>query len=259
MPEHNRRRKTINLEPGLSVMAVLFFFCPIAVAATPQNTTDVLVLKQFHRSGGEQILYLSSSSIKIVQPGTRSVTLATAPKWQVTVINNSSHTYCLTKSSSSQGLLVQRAMLLEGVDLSRVKWRIARRQQIAGLDAALYVDSAVSDKQRAREGGFQDLGKELRYRGFWVAENLNISKEAADQIAGISGLPLTGKVPLRFIHLTLMGHHEVAILDTLKSYKEKIPVNDMSIPKGYTLSKTEFDGLGEELDELIPRSSQKAK
>lgn len=237
----------------LSVAALIAFVQPATAAG---KASEVLVIKQRTRQGGLETLYLGANVLRVVQENAGRVTIARAPQWNAVVLNPSNRTYFDSKNNT-QALLMQRYMLLEGGDLSKVKWQTVEKAKIANLNSERLIDVTCKDKKY--DIGFECIPEELRICGFWVASDLKVAAPAANLIARLRGCPQVGKLPLRFIHVTRNKNH-VVVIDTLSCEKKMMPLEAMDIPPGYKRTLTEYDGELKDsglLDELVPLSGKK--
>lgn len=234
--------------------ALLFVLNQSALAVA--KVSEVYVIRQNSRQGGLETVYLSSCAVRVIQENSGRVTIAHAPNWNAVVLNPANRTYFDSKNNT-QALLMQRYMLLEGGDLSKVKWEAVERAKIAGVNAERYVDASCKTKKY--DYRFECVPEELRARGFWVAADLKVAPAAANLIARIRGCPQIGKVPLRFVHVTRNKNH-VNSVDTLSVQKKLMPLEALDIPAGYKRTLTEYDGELKDsglLDELVPLSGKK--
>lgn len=236
------------------VSVLLLVLGPSGLAVPKQS--EVYVIRQHSRQGGLETVYLSASAVRVIQENSARVTLAHAPNWNAVVLNPINRTYFDSKNNT-QALLMQRYMLLEGGDLSKVRWEAVEKSKIAGVDAERYVDARC--KTQKYDYRIECVPDELRVCGFWVAENLKVAPAAANLIARIRGCPQIGKLPLRFVHVTRNNNH-INIVDTLSVQKRMMPLAALGIPAGYKRTLTEYDGELKDsglLDELVPISGKK--
>jgi hypothetical protein len=73
------------------------------------------------------------------------------------------------------------------------------------------------------------------------------------------GMPQIGRVPLRFIHLSLNLLTKVVIVDTLSCKQTTTQLANLKLPANYKRSRGEFDAQLKDsgmLDELIPQAAK---
>jgi hypothetical protein len=222
--------------------------------STLRGGLEGLELQQISRGYGTLNVFINDSVLRVKMSNQNRYMLAWAPKWQVYAVNDSTHTYSKSTSASS-GLLMQRAMLIEGGDLSKCHWVPLRKGKIAGLAALKMGDAAIHRKsnlnnQDSQTQGYENLSDELRREGFWVAD-IKVAPGAADCLATITGLPKCGRVPLHFLHLTSTARHPMSVLDTSSSKIGRLEARLTRLPANYKESTSEFDSTVESIRNLV--------
>ncbi|MDQ5932884.1 MAG: hypothetical protein QG574_168 [Cyanobacteriota bacterium erpe_2018_sw_21hr_WHONDRS-SW48-000092_B_bin.40] len=242
----------------LATCGLFLFEASVCAKSAPPKA---YVLTQNIQNFGRQTIYISDQAIKVEQPGGLRTTLVKAPDWRALVINHDSHTYFQTDSKAS-ALVMQRMMHMATSDLDKVKWTPVEESTIAGIRACRYVDSRLAKNWRLTRHGFEEMDDSMRINGFWAAKDAIVSSEAANQLAGMHGMPKIGRVPLRFIHVTLSLLTKVVIVDTISCKQISTKLAELNLPANYKRSRGEFDAQLKDsglLDELIPQSAKRDK
>jgi hypothetical protein len=239
----------------LAMCGLLLFASSVCAKSA---STKAFVLTQNIRNFGRQTIYISDKAIKVEQPGGLRTTLVKAPDWRALVINHDTNTYFQTDSKAS-ALIMQRMMHVATDNLDKVKWTPVEESTIAGIKACRYVDSRLAKNWRLTRHGFEEIDDSMRINGFWAAKDAIVSSEAANQLACMHGMPQIGRVPLRFIHLSLNLLTKVVIVDTLSCKQTTTQLANLKLPANYKRSRGEFDAQLKDsgmLDELIPQAAK---
>ena len=198
---------------------------------------------QKSRAYGEIRMYLNQDHVRLEQLSGDIVTICGAPDWKIYTLHPRERSYSISDSSQNSGLIMQRYMLLEGGDLSKVKWKTTEEALIAKQKALRQIDSTCkpspsADQEKGK--GYESLHDDLRERGFWIARDIKINPRLADVIAYYHGLPKTGKLPLRFYHRTEYKERHV-ILETFTVKPTTQDISLFAVPKDFKLTRSEFD------------------
>lgn len=250
-------KPNLNFASFLALALSLFslhcaFAAPVRKTAVKQAKSENLVpcleLIQVSRAYGTVKFYIAADRFRMEQMPSGIVFTCCAPDLELYSINNQTHTYYAANSSTT-ALTMQRALLLEGVDLSKVKWRSVEKDKIESLDAERLIDvkanAQASNKPLKR--GYENFDDELRERGFWVASQLPVNPALANKVAQINASPQVGKVPLRFIHIS-PATKRVTAIETRAVKKTTLDASLFLPPKGYKKTLSEFDSNVKEGD-----------
>lgn len=215
----------------------------ILPAAAATKKLNGLELRQSSRAYGTLNVFLNKEVLRIKLGNQNRYLLAWAPHWQVYAVNDSTRSYVKGKNGKLD-LIMQRVMLMEGGDLSKCQWAPVHNGFVAGHPAIKLAekgqrhDQQIIETSRAR--GYENIADEIRLEGFWVATE-KVSLQAANTLASITGMPQTGKLPLRFIHMTSTMHEPLTVLDTTSFKTGTLDEKLTRLPVNYKESISEYD------------------
>ncbi|HNN63006.1 MAG TPA: hypothetical protein PKH78_08195 [Candidatus Obscuribacter sp.] len=216
--------------------------------ASPQKTArgdsakvTCLELHQKSRTYGNVRVLINDYYLKISQTDGSTIILSKAPDWDLYCINRLTHTYARSERSKPSPFLGQTVAAMEGVDFSKVRWKVFEKGKIAQLNASHLVDAGVANPARYENSGYQNLENELKERGFWVSEEKLCLAQPANHLSTLVLLPKTDRIPLRYFHRS-PGGSKCLVLETLASKKVQVDRSEFALPKGYKQTKSEFDG-----------------
>lgn len=235
----------------------LFFACilgtglgsaPDSQAAPTKKLVPCIELSQLCRAYGTVKIYLAKDRFRLEQMPSGIVFTCCAPDLKIYSINNNTHTYYVSESNNT-AFTMQRAMLMEGIDLSKVKWKSVEKSKIENLDAERVIDvkQKTEDSTKPLKHGYENVGDELRERGFWVASNLPVNAAVANKLAFLNASPQIGKVPLRFTHFS-HAMKKSQVIDTRAVKNTTLDASLFLPPRGYRLTRSEFDANVKESD-----------
>lgn len=241
---------------SLALTLGLLLFDPHRTEAAPagKGTAKKLIpcieLTQICRAYGTVKLYVAKDRFRMEQMPTGIVFTCCAPELKIYSINNRTKTYYASNSNNT-AFTMQRAMLLEGIDLSKVKWKSVEKGEIEKLDAERLIDATLKaeDSTKPLQRGYENIGDELRARGFWVASKLPVSPALANKVAFLNASPQVGKIPLRFIHISPAVKKSI-VLQTREVKQSSIDAALFLPPTGYRMTRSEFDSTVKESDIL---------
>lgn len=221
-------------------------------APRPGGTVQVLELDQISRGYGHLNVRINNNALRVDTNNHGRYLLAWAPQWRIYAIDDNTRTFT-PGSSNSTAFLMQRVFMIEGGDVSKVRWKEVRHDKIAGLPAVKLAEKIPTAQSRdndlSRQRGYVNISDELKNEGFWVAER-KVAPQAADCLAAITGLPRCGRVPMRFLHFTSTTHERMTVLDTSRAGENFCAKTLLRMPRGYRETRSEYDGQLEEFRNL---------
>ncbi|MBI5175122.1 MAG: hypothetical protein HY986_19700 [Candidatus Melainabacteria bacterium] len=198
-------------------------------------------MHQKSRTYGNVRVLINDNYLKICQTNGNTIILSKAPDWDLYCINRLTHTYARSERSKPSPFLGQTVAAMEGVDLSKVRWKVFEIGKIAQLNANHLVDGGVANPARFQNTGYQNLETELKERGFWVSAEKLCLAQPANHLSTLMLLPKTDRIPLRYFHRT-PGGSKCLVLETLACKKVQVERSEFALPSGYKQTKSEFDG-----------------
>ncbi len=206
-----------------------------------QAKVSCLELHQKTRTYGTVRVLINDNYLKVSQTKGHTIILSRAPDWDLYCINQLTRTYARSEKSKPSPFIGQTVAAMEGVDLSKVKWKIFEKGKIARLNASHLVEAAITNPAGYQNKGYPNLDTELRERGFWVCQEKLCRAQPANHLSTLVLLPKTNSIPLRYYHRT-PGGSSCLVLETLASKTVQVDRSEFALPSGYKQTRSEFDG-----------------
>ena len=217
-----------------------------AASAKPTGKMlDGWLIKRYSWLGGDVDIAVTPQWISISNPTRSGVTVSQAPFKTVIAYDSSKKTYYETKPEAAGSFMVQRFLKLLGGDPHPQKWKKVEEKTIAGVRAGRYVVAEGGAPVKNESG--EKVITQMRYNGFWAAEDLKIPGGAADVVLKMEGFPLIHKMPLSFED----PRPERANRPRVRTYwvkKMAFPEEMFKVPSGYRETRAEYSLQSEELE-----------
>lgn len=219
---------------------------PVAASQKPAGKmVEGLLIKHYSWLGGVVDIAVTPQYLSISNPTRSGVTVSQAPFKTVIAYDSSKKTYYETKPEAAGSFMIQRFLKLLGGDPHPQNWRKVEEKTIAGVKAGRYVVATGTAPKKHEKG--EKVITQMRYNGFWVAENLPVPPGAADIVLKMEGFPLIHKMPLLFEDPEPDPDARGRV-NTFSVKKMSFPEARFKVPSGYRKAGAEYSLQSEELE-----------
>lgn len=214
------------------LLIVLFLTC---TTNQPVHCEDSKGHYIYQTSGilGDQDVFVSQNGIKIINKSTNLVTVARAPRWNVTTYHEKTKTLCTEPLARFNGYISEKEFVSTGKFWSKLPLKKSNTNTIAGISSLIYITPQEFTKNQIKDWSRQFAdSKFIKSARYCVSENLNIPAKAKSVLCKFYGLKNLGGVPLEFKYHDLGGYLHVGLTT---SSQEKIDSKkiDLSIPSNF--------------------------
>ena len=182
---------------------------------------------------GDQNVFISENSIKIVDKSFDLITIARAPDWKVTTYHKKSRTICSLPLSSFNGYISQKEFDSTGQSWSDLPFVKSNTKDIAGLDATVFITpgSFVNKQLKDFDRQFAD-SKFIKSARYCVSNNLSINPKVRTILCKFYGLADKGGLPLEFKYHDLRGDMHIGLITSQTKINSSLDTR-FDVPSGY--------------------------